>query len=65
MTWYMCSCLPSPYADADTELVRYLTLSGINVRFRTGKLTVVVGGVGAGKTSLISALTSADSIHDG
>lgn len=60
--WYVCTCFgvcPSPYAnDKDSYIERKTVLTIPKwVTIPAGKLTVVIGPVGSGKSSLLSAFT--------
>ena len=65
--WYYCACcMNNPYSnDKDKVLVRMATLKDINLKIRSGKLTVIVGPVASGKSTLISALTTGEAFIEG
>ena len=58
--------MDNPYAnDNDKVLMRMATLKDINLKIRSGKLTVIIGPVASGKSTLISALTSGEAFIEG
>ncbi|RDW43132.1 LOW QUALITY PROTEIN: P-loop containing nucleoside triphosphate hydrolase protein, partial [Yarrowia lipolytica] len=52
-------------SDDEPEADVSLTLNNLNLALKPGSLTVVVGGIGSGKTSLLSALTNLMLMTDG
>lgn len=52
-------------SDEEPELDTFLTLGGVNLQLKPGSLAVIVGAIGCGKTSLLSALCNLMNTTDG
>ncbi|KAG5358572.1 Oligomycin resistance ATP-dependent permease YOR1 [Yarrowia sp. B02] len=52
-------------SDDEPEIDASLTLNNVNLSLKPGSLTVVVGAIGSGKTSLLSALSNLMLMTDG